>query len=140
MKQKDERKDLPEAFLATNLAVLGTIATPTIGGAAGTSFGFHRITVPAVILASTDLAAGIVLGERDVVAFDVVTGQSSRTGLKDGIVGSDTGVDSRPSGANASRSQQYGWGEMHKMHGEAVVWWLSILRICRLQPTGRCRI
>jgi hypothetical protein len=96
------RKDLPEGFLATHFAVLRTIATPTIRRAAGTSLGFHRITVPAVILASTDLPAGIVLGNEDVVPFDIVTGKSSRTGLKDGIVGSDTGVDNRPSRANAS--------------------------------------
>lgn len=74
MKQKEESKDLPEAFLTTNLAILGTIATPTIGRAASTSIGFHRITVPADVLASTNLAAGIVLGEVDVVGFDVVTG------------------------------------------------------------------
>ena len=64
-------KSSPEAFLATSLAELWTIAALTVTRAAGTAFSFHGITVPTLVLASTDLAAGIVFSKENVPAFDI---------------------------------------------------------------------
>lgn len=113
-------KDLPEAFLATSLTELWAIAALTINRAAGTALSFHGITVPTLVLASTDLAAGVVFSKENVSAFEI-TGQSSRTGLEDGLVGTATRIIAgRSSRGYACQSQQDSWGEMHKTHGEVV--------------------
>ena len=64
-------KSSPKAFLATSLAELWTIAALTVTRAAGTAFSFHGITVRTLVLASTDLAAGIVFSKENVPAFDI---------------------------------------------------------------------